>query len=46
MDHHSSMQFCTHQQLFRMNPETTDTDIFSDKQLSVFREFKNKNPLA
>ena len=33
-----------HQQMFRMNPETTDTDIFSDKHLSIFREFKNINP--
>lgn len=30
----------------RMNPETTDADNFSDKHLSVFREFKNKNPLV
>ncbi|EFA43920.1 hypothetical protein HMPREF0645_1638 [Hallella bergensis DSM 17361] len=44
MDHRSSMQFCSHQQLSGMNPETTDTDIFSDKHLSIFREFKNINP--
>ena len=28
----------------KMNPETTDTNIFFDKHLSIFREFKNKNP--
>ncbi|EFA44973.1 hypothetical protein HMPREF0645_0600 [Hallella bergensis DSM 17361] len=41
MDRRSFMQFCSHQQMYRVNPETTDTNIFSDKHLSIFREFKN-----
>ncbi|PMC23800.1 lactate dehydrogenase [Hoylesella buccalis] len=44
MDHCSSMQFCSHQQMSWMNPETTNTDIFSYNHLSIFRVFKNKNP--
>ena len=44
MDRRSFMQFCSHQQMYRVNPETIDTDIFSDKHLFIFREFKNKNP--